>query len=939
MKPIVATFAPMKKHSAGDRDFARHIPLAIFGVVTAVFLARPLFGFGTLLPIDIIDGAAPWKAAASGGEPHNAFLSDTLDVHTHFANQAHDIRSGASSWWDRSIGGGIPSLKAGFSPLMWLYLVVPAWYAPGLVAAARTLLAAGLSYGFLRELRTNRVAATVGGVAYCISGYMVGWAGWPHSNVAAFLPGLFWAVERIVREPSLRRSVPVALVVAAMVVSNFPIVTIYGLLGAGFYALWRLGGGELAESNTITRLRHALRAALVATWGVVVGLLLASLHVLTFSEYFSWADTSVRQGIPADSSIGGRYLISVLFPRPFGSAHTGETFWAEGQNWVETQSYAGMGVLILAVVALITVPRRRGSTGDAATRAVATRALWTIAILVGWLTYAGGPLTTLVQSVPLLGQNPVGRARVVMNLALAILAGLGTQAWIESGSNTHVVDLRRGLRLGAGGIGLFALATSSFWWNWLLEAKGLGVLRETATASVIPLLAGGAILGLLWWSRRSSRQESTGARFGVAVLAVVATELLIFAIPVATVVDRGDADLITPAHQVVTDALEPGERLGGDARTFFANTAQVTGFDDMRGHLLPPDGWSNVYEALDLGHAGAPGTVTNPWFTDVNPLNPALDRLAVGVWATNPASPLSGSRSTPPTSDGLVSTQPGTAIAGIDLQVPIGGLRAVTVTVDGTPTGDLIAKLRIAGSQFTGTAILDVAKSSDGRVDIAFYGVEAVPGTPAMVTFIRSEDEPISLAGLGDRVVVSTVAADDGLELLRSSDVVLYGRPTATSAWLVGAAIENDEPVSGAAHSTPIDARAGVVPIGSDTGLPTQPVTITGTAVVTRAEGGTVHVDVATSEPALMVLSQPAYPGWKAYVDGEPVPILKTDGAFTGVVVSSGDHRVTLEYAPSHLRTATVLTALGVIFVLLSWALDRPRRKAPLNTADILLIS
>ena len=142
-----------------------------------------------------------------------------------------------------------------------------------------------------------------------------------------------------------------------------------------------------------------------------------------------------------------------------------------------------------------------------------------------------------------------------MNLALAILAGLGTQAWIESGSNTHVVDLRRGLRLGAIGIGLFALATSSFWWNWLIEAKRLGVLRETATASVIPLLAGGAILGLLWWSRRSSRQESTGARFGAAVLAVVATELLIFAIPVATVVDRGDADLITPAHQVVAHRL------------------------------------------------------------------------------------------------------------------------------------------------------------------------------------------------------------------------------------------------------------------------------------------------------------------------------------------------------------------------------------------------
>ncbi|MEZ5165576.1 MAG: hypothetical protein R2695_03445 [Acidimicrobiales bacterium] len=128
------------------------------------------------------------------------------------------------------------------------YLVVPDWYAPGLVAAVRVLVAIGVTFGYLRAVGLRRTAALVGGIAFGFSGFMVGWMNWPHSSVAALAPALLWAIEGMLRDPRPWRAAPLGAVVALMVWSNFPSVLIYVLLGAGGYTLCRLvsywrGGG------------------------------------------------------------------------------------------------------------------------------------------------------------------------------------------------------------------------------------------------------------------------------------------------------------------------------------------------------------------------------------------------------------------------------------------------------------------------------------------------------------------------------------------------------------------------------------------------------------------------------------------------------------------------------------------------------------------------
>ena len=52
------------------------------------------------------------------------------------------------------------------------------------------------------------------------------------------------------------------------------------------------------------------------------------------------------------------------------------------------------------------------------------------------------------------------------------------------------------------------------------------------------------------------------------------------------------------------------------------------------------------------------------------------------------------------------------------------------------------------------------------------------------------------------------------------------------------------------------------------------------------------------AEPSYLILTDLAYPGWQAQVDGEPAPILTVDGVFRGLELAPGDHEVLFTYHP-----------------------------------------
>ena len=57
-----------------------------------------------------------------------------------------------------------------------------------------------------------------------------------------------------------------------------------------------------------------------------------------------------------------------------------------------------------------------------------------------------------------------------------------------------------------------------------------------------------------------------------------------------------------------------------------------------------------------------------------------------------------------------------------------------------------------------------------------------------------------------------------------------------------------------------------------------------------------VDIEVEASEPSLVVVAQTWYHNWRAYVDGQPAPLLRANHAFQAIQVPAGRHSIRLAY-------------------------------------------
>ena len=67
------------------------------------------------------------------------------------------------------------------------------------------------------------------------------------------------------------------------------------------------------------------------------------------------------------------------------------------------------------------------------------------------------------------------------------------------------------------------------------------------------------------------------------------------------------------------------------------------------------------------------------------------------------------------------------------------------------------------------------------------------------------------------------------------------------------------------------------------------------------------------------VFSEAFHPSWNASIDGEPVPLLRTNGMLMGIVVPPGEHVIELDYDRYPLLIGVSLVALTVLVLLLLW--------------------
>jgi hypothetical protein len=228
------------------------------------------------------------------------------------------------------------------------------------------------------------------------------------------------------------------------------------------------------------------------------------------------------------------------------------------------------------------------------------------------------------------------------------------------------------------------------------------------------------------------------------------------------------------------------------------------------------------------------------------------------------------------------------------------------------------------------------------RTDLRDQGLLVFPKPPPRVAFPPHLVRPNSglvagystLDGFANpqlRTVWESIHAEAGLRppafALQQFDPAIFARgpvPVASAALDAGW-----DPKRGAAvflSSGKTSNRARVVAAPGDA-------TPVGQATFTRFSRAAITLEVQAETPALLVLAEPAYPGWHALVAGHETEIRPVEGWKRAVAIPAGTSTVQFWFRPRGILAAlaTTVAALFATAILLRLPAPRPMPATPTN--------
>jgi uncharacterized membrane protein YfhO len=91
-------------------------------------------------------------------------------------------------------------------------------------------------------------------------------------------------------------------------------------------------------------------------------------------------------------------------------------------------------------------------------------------------------------------------------------------------------------------------------------------------------------------------------------------------------------------------------------------------------------------------------------------------------------------------------------------------------------------------------------------------------------------------------------------------------------------------------------------------------------AQVTSLRDGFASIDVSTMDGGFLVFSEGWYPGWRARLDGQPLPVHRANVSMQGVVVPRGSHTVTFELVSRGFQAGAAVSALTLlVLAVIAW--------------------
>jgi hypothetical protein len=182
-------------------------------------------------------------------------------------------------------------------------------------------------------------------------------------------------------------------------------------------------------------------------------------------------------------------------------------------------------------------------------------------------------------------------------------------------------------------------------------------------------------------------------------------------------------------------------------------------------------------------------------------------------------------------------------------------------------------------------------------------------------TDVLSETHSLALLRLADiRVLAAPSAGPDGLDwsawpLVAQVDDVQFravpGEPARTRVVYSSIAVENVAEAASALRSDAFDPDQSVI---------VEPAVDAPEASLPEGADGSERLTfvVSLERDGWLVLSDAAYPGWIAFVDGAPVPVHPANLAFRAVRVPVGEHTVVWIYQSSSWNIGRIASLTGL---------------------------
>jgi hypothetical protein len=398
-------------------------------VVAVVYLAPAVLHGASLGPFDFLGifglGQVP------GDKPYSLVaLDQIMQMQPWTSLDWLQVHSGHLPLWNPHSGMGMPLgfnfQSAPFAVPTVVGYLVPLRYAYT-VAVLVKMVIAGTGVLFLcRVLGLSNLSATFAAMVFELSGSFTGWLGWPQAGALCWLGWIIGATILVTRTDHLRpgRAVSVTLLAAVLAASFYaghPESEVFIFECLALVAIVYLAGCIVGRDGGIRKALSPafdLVIACVASVALAAPLLLPGIPVIA---------GSARQGGTGYVGLPKSYLINIVAPGYFGFPIAGHTSYGP-IAYYEAANYVGAIVLILAILAVIFQWRQR-----------ATQAMAVVAVVMGATLF-------VPQFSRALGQFPVakdvawGRVAMPLDLALAVLAGLGLEAIRANGYSLKVLS-------------------------------------------------------------------------------------------------------------------------------------------------------------------------------------------------------------------------------------------------------------------------------------------------------------------------------------------------------------------------------------------------------------------------------------------------------------------------------------------------------------------